>query len=142
MGFSIGIALKEYHGKFVVMAACWFTGTPVFNTRGMTLPYMQDKLLSIVVTKAPDEVTAINAAAQRTLEKLYIKRVIKIPPAPGTEITLLVPPYLKKNTFIVPHKPDAKHWLVRGAKRALAEWIGAENVRKQRRRKRTSRRTR
>ena len=138
MGFYIGTAIKEYNGKYVVAATCWFAGIPLFSTRGMTLPYMKEKLLSVVIVQAKGDVKAINAAAQRTLERLFIKRIVQLPKPPNKNITLLIPPSMKKHEFIFKHKSDAKHWLVRGAKRALAEWIGAQNVRNQRRRKRPS----
>ncbi len=143
MAIYVGIAVKEHDETYVVAATAWFSNTPVFNTTGMTLDYMRDKLLSMVVTENPDKHKAIKAAANRTLEKLYIRRIIPLPRVNGSDVILFVPPSLKKEEFPIKSKVETKHWLVRGARRALAEWIGAKNARKQkRRRKRTSRSTR
>lgn len=142
MSIYIGIAVTKHDNKFVVAATTWFSGTPVFNTVGMTLDYMKEKLLSVVITENTDKVIALRAAANRTLERLYIRRIIPLPRAEGSDVVLFVTPSLKKYNYPVPIKVETKHWLVRGARRALAEWIGVKNVKKQKRRKRTSSRSR
>ena len=135
MAIYVGVAFKEHDEKVAVAATAWFTNTPVFNTHGMTLERMRDKLLSIVFVENPNKINAINAAVQRTLEKLFIRRVIPLPQAEGNDITLFIPPRLKKHKFVIPHQIETKHWLIRGAARALAEHLGAKNA------KRTSKRT-
>lgn len=136
MAIHVGIAFKEHNGKVTVAATAWFAGTPVFNTHGMTLEHMQDKLLSVVFVENSNKIKAINAAAQRTLEKLFIRKVISLPQVDDNDITLFIPPRLKKHTFVIPHQLETKHWLIRGAARALAEHLGAKNA------KQASRRTR
>jgi hypothetical protein len=136
MAIYVGIAFKEHDGKIAVAATSWFANTPVFNTHGMTLERMQDKLLSVIFVENPDKIKAINAAAQRTLEKLFVRKIISLPQAEGNDVILFIPPRLKKHTFVIPHQLETKHWLIRGAARALAEHLGAKNV------KRTSKRTR
>lgn len=135
MSFYIGTAVLQRDDEYVVTATCWFSGTPVFNTRGMTLPFMQQKLLSVITVRNKNAVAGINAAANRTVERLFIRKLVKLPSNTPEDVVLLVPPYLKKNSFVVKHIPDAQHWLVRGAKRATAEWIGAQDVKQQRRRR-------
>jgi hypothetical protein len=130
MAIHVGIAFKEHEGKVAVVATAWFANTPVFNTHGMTLERMQDKLLSVVFIENPDRISAINTAAQRTLEKLFIRQTIPLPQAEGNDIILFIPPRFKKYKFVIPTQIETKHWLIRGATRALAEYLGAKNVRK------------
>jgi len=142
MAIYVGIAVKEHDEKFVTAATAWFSNTPVFSTTGMTLAYMKEKLLSVVVTENPDKLKSIRAATNRTLEKLYIRRIIPLPRADGSDVILFVPPSLKTEEFPASTRVETKHWLIRGARRALSEWIGAKNAQKPRRRKRASSRTR
>lgn len=143
MAIYVGIAVKEHDGIFIAATTAWFSNTPVFGTTGMTLTYMREKLLSVVITENTDKLKAVSAATNRTLEKLFIRRIIPLPRADGSGVILFIPPSLKKQTFPAPTRVETKHWLVRGARRALAEWIGAKNARKQkRRRKRTPERAR
>lgn len=142
MAIYVGIAVKKHDEKFVTAATAWFANTPVFNTTGMTLGYMKEKLLSVVITENPDKLKSIHAATNRTLEKLFIRRIIPLPRASGSDVILFVPPSLKSHEFPAPTQVETKHWLIRGAQRALAEWIGAKNAQKSRRRKRASSRTR
>jgi len=128
MAIYVGMAFKEQNKKVAVAATAWFANTPVFKTHGMTLDYMRNKLLSVVFVENPNKINAINAAVQRTLEKLYIRRILELPQAEGNDILLFVPPRFKNSVFIVPHKVETKHWLIRGATRALAEWLGAKNA--------------
>ena len=140
MAIFIGIAVKEYDEKFVAAATAWFANTPVFNITGMTLDYMREKRLSVVIIENSNKLKAISAATNRTLEKLFVRRIIPLPRTDGSDVILFVPPSLKKQEFPTVSRVETKHWLVRGARRALAEWIGAENARKQKRRKRTPKR--
>lgn len=126
MGIYVGIAFKEHAEKFTVAAISWFANTPVFNIHGMTLEHMQNKLLSVVFVENLNKIKAINAAAQRTLEKLFIRKIISLPQAEGNDIILFIPPRLKKHTFVIPYQLETKHWLIRGATRALAEHLGAK----------------
>ena len=129
MGVRVGIAFKEQGGKVHVAATSWFANTPVFTTHGMTLDHMRDKLLSVVFIENINKINAINAAAQRTLEKLFVRKIITLPQAEGNDIIIFIPPRLKKHVFVIPRQLETKHWLIRGAVRALAEHLGAKNAR-------------
>jgi len=122
-----GIAhLQDVPGLHVVSAVTWYNAQPDFSTHGMTIPYMKKVLLAVIFTQGESLRTAINAAAQRTVERLFVKRIL----IPGKEripqIELLVKPVLKNETFLLPHCPKAQHWLLNAADRALDAWLKGE----------------
>jgi hypothetical protein len=118
--------IQDTPGLHVVSAVTWYNAQPDFSTHGMTIPYMKQVLLSVVFTHAENLKTAVNAAAQRTVEKLFIRRIL----IPGKErtpqIELLVRPALKNENFVLPHCPKAQHWLLNAADRALDAWLKGE----------------
>jgi hypothetical protein len=122
-----GIAhLQDVPGRYIVSAVTWYNTQPDFSTHGMTIPYMKKVLLAVVFTQGEVLRAAVNAAAQRTVEKLFVRRIL----IPGKErtpqIELLVKPTLKNETFILPHCPKAQHWLLNAADRALDAWLKGE----------------
>ncbi len=116
---------KETAQDVIVLAASWFKNVePPFVTRGMTLPYMRDNLPALIVVHGSETVPAINAACNRTIERLLVRKLIT--PNNPPEIELLVRPALDKNLFILPHTKTKKHWLLNAATRGLQDWIEGE----------------
>jgi hypothetical protein len=126
MRFQTAVAVsKETQQDVLVMAASWFKNIdPTFVTRAMTLPYMGENLPSIVVVHGSELVPAVNAACNRTVEKLLIKKLIT--PNNPPEIELLLKPVLSKNLYILPHVKTKRHWLLNAAIRGLQAWIEGE----------------
>lgn len=123
MRFQTAIAVSQETSQDVlVMAASWFKNIdPTFVTRAMTLPYMRENLPAIVFIHGSEVIPAVNAACNRTLEKLLIKKLIT--PNNPPEIELLLKPALSKNMYVLPHKKTKRHWLLNAAVRGLHAWI-------------------
>lgn len=122
MRFLVGLAIKQDE-PVTVAATCWYQRTrPHFSTYAMTLSHMREKLLALVHTVGPDVETTVDAALFRVAEKLYLKEKIANPDNGDPPIRVYVPPGFKDFTFKYPHEVKRNHWLLTGAKRALAEW--------------------
>jgi hypothetical protein len=118
--------LQDVPNQHIVAAVTWYNAQPNFSTHGMTIPYMRETLLSVVFTSGGGLVKTVNAAAQRTVERLFIRRVL-IPGTEGTpQLELLVRPALKRETFVLPSCPKVQHWLLNAADRALDAWLRGE----------------
>jgi len=126
MNFMTGIAMaKEGDEDFVVSAVTWFTTTPpTFVTRGFTLPYIKENLLSVVIVNNITRTKTVNAACHRTIEKLLMKKWLH--PGKPLGIELLVKPALSKEHFILPCKKIKSHWLYNAAEVALMTWLRGE----------------
>lgn len=122
---QVGIAhLQDAPDVYLVAAVTWYNFQPNFSTHGMTLPYMKKNLLSVVVVPGETLPKAINVAANRTLEKLLIRR--RLVPQSPPQVELIVKPALKNERFILPHRPQTQHWLLNAANRALDAWLRGE----------------
>ena len=109
----------------VVSAVTWFDTQPTnFSTRGFTLPHAKEHMLSTVIVRNTDIVSAVNAACHRTMETLLFKRWI----SPGTapEIKLLVKPYLYRQRFMLPSCKTKSHWILAAADAVLLAWLRGE----------------
>jgi len=126
MRFQTAVAVsKETPRDVLVLATSWFKNIePPFVTRAMTLPYMKENLASLVFIHGSDLVPAVNAACNRTVERLLIKRLIT--PSNPPEIELLVKPLISKNMYILPHTKTKRHWLLNAAVKGLQDWIEGE----------------
>lgn len=126
MRFQTAVAVsKETSQDILVLAVSWFKNIdPNFVTRGMTLPYMRENLPSLVVIHGSQVVPAVNAACNRTIEKLLIKKLIT--PSNPPEIELLLKPALSKNMYVLPHVKTKRHWLLNAATKGLQDWIEGE----------------
>ncbi len=126
MDFKTGIAIsKESEHDFVVAAVTWFTASPPrFVTRGFTLPYVKENLISTIVTNNITQSKTMNAACHRTIEQLLVQKWI-IPGRP-LQIELLVKPFLAKEHFLLPSKKTKSHWLLNAADTVLTAWLRGE----------------
>lgn len=126
MQFITAIAAsKESPEDVIVVAATWFRNVePEFYTKNMSLQSMHRDLSALVVIHGEELVPAINAACNRTIEKLLLKKSI-IPNNPP-EIALLVPAKLENNIYVLPHSNPGKHWLLNAAKNGLNAWLAGE----------------
>lgn len=123
--FQVGIAhLQDAPDCYVVAAVAWFNRQPDFNTHGMTLPYMKKVLPAVTFVNNTELAKTINVAATRIVEKLLVKELL-VPQKPP-QIELIVRPALRNQRFVLPHKPQAQHWLLNAAERALDAWLRGE----------------
>lgn len=125
MLFNIGTAVTLLDDDDILVAAVsYFNNNPDFSTYGMSLPYMRDHFCSVTFIRQENITKAVNTAVNRSLEKLLIKELII--PEKEPQIALLVKPALKHLSFIIPHTPTQKHWLLTAAHRAAALWLQGE----------------
>ena len=126
MLFQTGIAVSQESNLDVfVSAVTWFkSGDPPFAIRGMTFPYIKENLLSVVIVQNNELKKTIDAACNRTIEKLLIQRYLK----PGNQIPieLLVKPVLAKKRFMLPSCKTKTHWLLNAANITLEAWLRGE----------------
>jgi hypothetical protein len=126
MLFHTGISVsKESEHDVFVAAVTWYKqGDPPFVTRGMTFPYIKENLLSVIVVTNINLTETVNAACQRTIEQLLIRRCIK--PGKQLPIELLVKPFLAKEHFMLPSRRKKSHWLLNAADCTLEAWLRGE----------------
>jgi hypothetical protein len=119
---EIGIAVtKETPEDIIVAAVAWpkFVEPP-FPKRGLTLQYMKENMLSVLVLKGTNREKVLNVICSRTVEKLLVKQIIL---STANDIKLLVKPALKRVKFRFPHECPRKHWLLNAADKALQDWM-------------------
>jgi hypothetical protein len=141
MQFILGIATKQLATEEYIATGITYYGTkPAFSTRGMTLSFMENHLLSVVHITHEDELKAINSVIQRTFEVLYLKSLIANPINGTPSITIYTKKKYSNNRLVVRHKTLNNHWILTGAKRALEEKQGAKHGKGSPRTNRTTRR--
>lgn len=126
MIFQTGIAIShESDTDIFVAAATWFRDRePNFATRNLTFAYMREHLAAVVVVQNDSVVPAINAACHRTIESLLIRRLL--PPGNQPQVTLVLPPSLAKEKYVLPVTKTRNHWLITAADRYLMDWLRGE----------------
>lgn len=123
MRYVVGIRTKEHSdGSSTAVALAWFNSPPPFNVHGMTLKFMKRNLLAVVKTHAISPEESINAALQRTAEKLFTKNLATNPINGDPAFHIIVQPKNENCNICFPHTVQKKHWLLTGAKRALDTW--------------------
>lgn len=119
------IAINQDTPHILLAALTWYKqGKPDFSTRRMTLPFMRQNFLSVVVVNNVDLTSAIDAACNRTVETLLIRRHLR--PGAKLGIEILVKPALSKATFPFPIEAKKHHWLLTAAETALDAWLRGE----------------
>lgn len=125
MMFQMAIAINKETPHIFLAALTWYKKSkPTFSTRRMTLAFMKQNFLSVVIVGNSELEPAINAACNRTIETLLIHRHLR----PGTklDIEVLVKPALSKATFPFPVEAKKQHWLLSAAENALDAWMRGE----------------
>jgi hypothetical protein len=122
MDFNIGIAPYTVDdNEFIVAALTYYARDPDFSLYRLDLPAARKHFCSVVFIQQADLVKGVNAAINRSVEKLLIKGLIVPEKQPHTEI--LVRPALRGLEFVLPHKVVQKHWLLNATQKALTLWM-------------------
>jgi hypothetical protein len=123
MRYVVGVRTTEHKdGSSTAVAVTWFNTSPPFSVHGMTLEFMRQRLLAVVRTDSSSPQKAINAALQRTAEKLYVRQLTLNPVNGDPAFSIVIQPKNHKCDIRFPFKTQKKHWLLTGAKRALDAW--------------------
>ena len=123
MRYVVGIKTKEHKdGSSTAVAVTWFNSAPPFSVHGMTLGFMKRNLLAVVKTRNSTPEQSINAALQRTAEKLYTKKLALNPVNGDPAFHIVIQPKNERCEICFPCTIQKKHWLLTGAKRALDAW--------------------
>lgn len=123
MRYVVGVlTTKNDNDTITAIALTWFSHPPPFSIHGMTLDYMRQRLLAVVRTTNVTTEKAINAALQRTAEKLYIKKRCPNPVNDDPALNVIIQPKDSQYKFCFPVTVQKNHWLLTGAKRAITDW--------------------
>lgn len=122
MMYNTGIAVHTLEeDEFLVAAATWSSSLrPHFSTREITLPYAKKNLPALVIVQNYGLINTINAACQRTIERLLIRTRFRTSQPPTVQ--LLVRPTFFKYRFVFPHIKKKYHWLLTAADSALFDY--------------------
>lgn len=122
MEFHIGIAPYAVDSDaFIIAALTYYKRDPDFSLYRLDLPTIRKHFCAVVFIQQKDLVTGVNAAVNRSVEKLLIKRLVVPEKQPHTE--LLVRPALRGLEFVLPHQVMQKHWLLSATQKALTMWM-------------------
>ncbi len=125
MRYVVGIrTIDKKDGPSIAIALTWFNSAPPFSVHGMSLKFMRRRLLATVKTQNATAELAINAALQRSAEKLYLKQLIPNPVNGDPAFSIILQPKNQHCEVCYPFKIQKKHWLLTGAKRAYDTWPG------------------
>ena len=123
MRYVVGVITTENgNSTSTAVALTWFHTRPPFSSHGMTMDFMRQRLLAIIKTNGSTPEQAINAALQRTAEKLFTKSLTLNPLNGDPALHTIIQPKNSNCNICFPFTVQKKHWLLTGAKRALEAW--------------------
>ena len=123
MRFYTAIATsKESPTDFIVFAATYLKDyDPNFSIRNLDLRFLYDTLTTVIIIHGKELVPSVNAACNRTLERLLLQK--QIIPGNPPDVELLVDKPLAKHMFVLPHRVKPRYWLTTVAKNGLKSWL-------------------
>lgn len=125
MPFQIGIApYTVASDEFIIAALTYYQKAPDFSLYRLTLPVMREHFCATVFVRQSSLIAGINTAANRSIEKLLIRKMIT--PEKTPQVELIVKPSLRGLEFVLPHVALSKHWLLNATQKALELWMQGE----------------
>jgi hypothetical protein len=123
MRFYTAIAYsRETPKDVIVFAATYYKNRDAaFTIRNLNLEFLQTNLPAMVIIHGEKLVPSINAACNRTIEKLLLKKLIT--PNNPPEIELIVSQALARHTYVLPSVVVPRYWLSTVAKNGLKSWL-------------------
>jgi hypothetical protein len=123
MHFIIGITIKKLSQKFLVCAISQYSNFLQSSSKNL-----QKQILTTVFTKNKEDHIAINAAIHRTIEKLFLRKLITNPLNNYPPVTVIIPKKYSKKSYVLKTKIKDDYAILDKAKRTLQHKLGETHV--------------